>query len=281
MRKGFTLIELMVVIAIMGILASVGVPKLTTAIAKSKASEVPVAASVYIKLQDAYVIERKQVGSWKRIGYAAPKSNTFNYVRGGLKKLTDQAENLGTGWTAISQVPLADCLAGNMWTVDVISHGKEGDRIRLEYKSEVTSNDCSVLMSGWGSADGERTLASNTRPETPVVPSSPSTPETPVETSSESGSDPSPVVTSSASSDPVVEQYKACGAASGGGSNWIHGAKNGWEKDSEKSKCLALRKSLYESGILVCKNGSSIDNCNNFEFNSPESECQYTGNKCK
>lgn len=279
MRKGFTLIELMVVIAIMGILASVGVPKLTTAIAKSKASEVPVAASVYIKLQDAYVIERKQVGSWKRIGYAAPKSNTFNYVRGGLKKLTDLAENLGTGWTAISQVPLADCLAGNMWTVDVISHGKEGDRIRLEYKSEVTSNDCSVLMSGWGSADGERTLASNTRPETPVVPSSPSTPETPVETSSESGSDPSPVVTSSASSDPVVEQYKACGAANG--SNWIHGGKNGWENDPEKSKCLALRKSLYESGILVCKNDKKHDCENNLEFKDAESECQYTGNNCK
>lgn len=41
MRKGFTLVEIMVVVVILGVLAGVGVPKLFGVIAKARASEVP------------------------------------------------------------------------------------------------------------------------------------------------------------------------------------------------------------------------------------------------
>lgn len=57
MKQSFTLIEIMVVIVIMGILAAVGVPKLFGSIAKAKASEVPVAAGTYTKLQDVFFSE--------------------------------------------------------------------------------------------------------------------------------------------------------------------------------------------------------------------------------
>ena len=58
MKKGFTLIEIMVVIVIMGVLAAVGVPKLFGMIAKAKASEVPTAAGTYVHLQEAYQSEK-------------------------------------------------------------------------------------------------------------------------------------------------------------------------------------------------------------------------------
>ena len=68
-KQGFTLIELMVVIVIMGILAAVAVPKLFGMIAKSKASEVGPAAGTYVKLQDAYFAETNSLGNWSTIGY--------------------------------------------------------------------------------------------------------------------------------------------------------------------------------------------------------------------
>ena len=71
-KNGFTLIEIMVVIVIMGILAAVGVPKLFGAIAKAKASEIHTAVGTYIHAQDAYLHGNNAIGSWKEIGFSAP-----------------------------------------------------------------------------------------------------------------------------------------------------------------------------------------------------------------
>ena len=111
-KQGFTLIELMVVIVIMGILAAVAVPKLFGMIAKSKASEVPTAAGTWINLQDAYVTEKNAVGDWNEVGYTGPgqrvnsgsyHSENFNYTGG-----------TGT-WTADNRVKLNECAVGGKW----------------------------------------------------------------------------------------------------------------------------------------------------------------------
>ena len=114
-KQGFTLIELMVVIVIMGILAAVAVPKLFGMIAKSKASEVPTAAGTWINLQDAYVTESNALGDWNQVGYTGPgkRNSTSSYSSANF----DYYGESGT-WHAKNTVKLNECNKdAGIWTL--------------------------------------------------------------------------------------------------------------------------------------------------------------------
>lgn len=112
-KQGFTLIELMVVIVIMGILAAVAVPKLFGMIAKSKASEVGPAAGTYVKLQQAYFSESLKAGGWQLIGYLAPNSGettNFVYGIGDIETADSESSPDGKeGWQAANKANLNEC----------------------------------------------------------------------------------------------------------------------------------------------------------------------------
>jgi len=132
MKKGFTLIELMVVIVIIGILAAIAVPKMFGMSAKAKAAEVGPAVGSWTKIQSAYIVEAGTSGTFLSIGYVPPgetaskaKSETSNFCyseKDGMNGTGATCTDGGTGsdgttgyWSASNKQDLNTCADGAIW----------------------------------------------------------------------------------------------------------------------------------------------------------------------
>lgn len=268
--KGFTLVELMVVIVIMGILAAVGVPKLTGAIAKAKVSEISPAASSYIKLQKAYMIEFGNIGSWRKIGYSAPGrgvTDNFEYGRGSITRAVKKADFQTTlggdgliGWQAENLVSMGDCSPGNKWVIYVVAVNDTTIQYRPEILASRNSQACLALDADWGGVD--HSVISSDRIEVAS-----NTPES-------SGQEGDPESTSSGSSAPVassdsqLQVLRDCAKMGG----WLNGNESGWAHNN-KQECYALREELIKSGDLVCDKA----NCKQYVYKDDAVRCRVAG----
>ena len=79
-NKGFTLIELMIVVAIIGIMAAIAIPNFISYMCKSKQSEAKTNLGAIATSQEAYAAETNQYStSFNNIGFVTKGSPRYTY----------------------------------------------------------------------------------------------------------------------------------------------------------------------------------------------------------
>ena len=99
-KKGFTLIELMVVIVIIGVLAALAIPRFINASVKAKFSEAPLVIKTYETAQLANVAETGALGAMNNLVFDRPTTSRW-WIYGGT----------GTIGTAAAGLALTDGVA--------------------------------------------------------------------------------------------------------------------------------------------------------------------------
>ena len=106
-QKGFTLIELMVVIVIIGILSALAIPKMLSVSAKAKASETTPIIANFETLESAYVQETGLAGNFASIGFTIPTGKWWSYAETYTADVTNEIQ-------AIALLDInAACVTGN------------------------------------------------------------------------------------------------------------------------------------------------------------------------
>jgi len=101
MRRGFTLIELMIAVAIVGILSAIAIPKFAKFQARSKQTEARVNLKAMFTAQRAFAAERDRFSKLvSEIGFAPERNNRYAYFTGQAGTQEDRSAALA--------VPLPD-----------------------------------------------------------------------------------------------------------------------------------------------------------------------------
>ena len=136
-RQGFTLIELMVVIVIIGVLASLAIPRFTEASAKAKMAEAPRVLASYESAMLAAVAELPKAKlsalTPEELVFEIPTSNWFTYDFGSSTVEDAEGEN-------ITIAKAGSCKASAQAAMGTF---KSTDWIQSEYKGAIEESGTS------------------------------------------------------------------------------------------------------------------------------------------
>jgi len=93
-KKGFTLIELMIVVAIIGILAAIAIPNFLKFQAKSKTSEAKTNLGAIFVGETAFFGDANQYGSFTAIGWGPSGTTRYGYTLNGNASNTADADHV-------------------------------------------------------------------------------------------------------------------------------------------------------------------------------------------
>ncbi|GAB6145139.1 type IV pilin protein [Desulfocicer niacini] len=97
-EKGFTLIELMIVVAIIGILAAIAIPNFLNYQCKAKQSEAKSNLGTIRSMQEAYFAEHDEYAvTMGAIGFSTKGNNRYTYTSAGTTTFTATATSQGNG----------------------------------------------------------------------------------------------------------------------------------------------------------------------------------------
>jgi type IV pilus assembly protein PilA len=96
-KKGFTLVELMIVVAIIGILAAIAIPNFIKFQARSKQSEAKTNLKAMFQAEKSYFAERDTYSNdMQTIGFIPERGNRYIYRLGSGNEQTRSAAAIGT-----------------------------------------------------------------------------------------------------------------------------------------------------------------------------------------
>ena len=141
-QKGFTLIELMIVVAIIGILAAIAIPNFLRYQAKSRQSEAKTNLGGVFVAQTSFYGEQSRYGDFSQIGYAlAGAGNRYTY-RSGAATTGVGGGGASTNAANVDQLPagVGVVAADGVGALAIVSGNQPGNSATPGFTATATAN---------------------------------------------------------------------------------------------------------------------------------------------